>query len=100
MTLTNNNLKLLGSNWSPPKWMKTNNQEYGIGFLKREYYQTWADYYVKFLQHYEQQGIKFWGLTTGNEPTVSIVIENVKLPALTWDYDGMVLIDLCFINDL
>ena len=33
-----------------------------------KYHKTWANYYVKFLQEYEKQGIKVWALTTGNEP--------------------------------
>lgn len=87
--LSNEQLKLVGSAWSPPKWMKTNNEFYGIGFLYEYYYQTWANYYVKFLQEYEKAGIPFWGLTTGNEPTVSI-ITNAKINSLAWNFDGMV----------
>ncbi|GLV40112.1 Glucocerebrosidase 1a [Carabus blaptoides fortunei] len=82
-TLTNGKLKLFGSAWSPPIWMKTNNAISGIGFLKPEYYQTWANYHVKFLEGYENEGIKFWGLTTGNEPTTAYV-PFVKLNSLAW----------------
>lgn len=66
------NLKLFGSAWAPPAWMKTSDDIAIKGGLKGhvggEYYQAWADYHVKFLDAYRKQGIEFWGLTTGNEP--------------------------------
>lgn len=40
-------LLLLGSAWTAPPWMKTNNDYTGFGFLKQEHYQTWADYHLK-----------------------------------------------------
>lgn len=62
-------LKLFGSAWSAPPWMKTNNDFVGQGFLKTEYYQLWADYHVRFLEEYLANGIPIQGLTTQNEPT-------------------------------
>ena len=38
------------------------------GKLLPQYRQAWADYYVKFIKTYEQQGIPIWGLTVQNEP--------------------------------
>ena len=52
--------------------MKTNEEYAGTGFLKPEMYQVWADYFRKFLDVYEDQGIDFWGITTGNEPSLAI----------------------------
>ncbi len=34
----------------------------------RQYYQAWANYYVKFIQAYEKEKIPVWGLTIQNEP--------------------------------
>ncbi|KAI1301596.1 Lysosomal acid glucosylceramidase [Halotydeus destructor] len=66
-------IKLFASAWSAPAWMKTNNDAIGLGWLIGKaggrYYKLWAKYYVKFLEAYEANGITFWGLTTGNEPT-------------------------------
>jgi len=56
------------SPWSPPAWMKTNNSMLQGGKLKPEYRQSWADYYVRFIQAYEKEGIPIWGLTVQNEP--------------------------------
>jgi glucosylceramidase len=62
------NFKLLASPWSPPAWMKTNNHMLRGGKLKPEYYQSWADFYVKFIESYGAEGIPVWGLTIQNEP--------------------------------
>lgn len=60
--------RLLISPWSPPAWMKTNNHMLQGGKLKPEYYQTWANYYVKFIEAYKNAGIPTWALTIQNEP--------------------------------
>lgn len=49
--------------------MKTNHNITGsLGFLIDEYYQLWADYYLKFFNAYAENNITFWGVTTQNEP--------------------------------
>lgn len=61
-------LRLLASPWSPPAWMKTNGQMNHGGKLKPEYRQAWANYLVRYLQEYEQEGLTIWGITVQNEP--------------------------------
>ncbi len=61
-------LKLFASPWSPPAFMKTNNNMLQGGKLKPEYYQSWALYYIKFIEAYKKEGIPIWGLTVQNEP--------------------------------
>ena len=61
-------LTLFCSPWSPPAWMKTNNDILHGGKLKKDYYQTWANYYVKFIKAYDAEGIPIWGTTIQNEP--------------------------------
>lgn len=56
------------SPWSPPAWMKSNKSMLKGGRLLDEYYQPWANYYVKFIQEYEKRGMPVWGLTIQNEP--------------------------------
>jgi len=56
------------SPWSPPAWMKSNNNMLKGGRLLDKYYQVWANYYVKFIQEYEKRNIPVWGLTIQNEP--------------------------------
>lgn len=89
MELTNNEIKFFGSAWSPPAWMKTNNQLSGMGFLLQKHYSTWANYYVKFLKEYKKNGIKFWGLTTANEPTVAVVF-SALINSLVWSFPDFV----------
>lgn len=62
------NLQLFASPWSPPAWMKDNKNMLQGGKLLPGYYQSWADYYIRFFQEYARQGIAFWGLTVQNEP--------------------------------
>jgi glucosylceramidase len=61
-------LTLYVSPWSPPAWMKDNNDMLHGGKLKPEYNQTWSNYFVKFIKTYEKIGIPIWGLTVQNEP--------------------------------
>ncbi len=61
-------LTLFASPWSPPGWMKDNNDILHGGKLKPEFYQSWANYYTKFIKAYEQNGIPIWGITIQNEP--------------------------------
>lgn len=61
-------LTLYASPWSPPAWMKDNNSMLQGGKLKPEYYQSWANYYAKFIKAYEKEGIPVWGLSVQNEP--------------------------------
>ena len=61
-------LTLFASPWSPPAWMKDNNNMLKGGKLLPKYYQSWADYYVKFVKAYEAEGIPVWGLSVQNEP--------------------------------
>lgn len=56
------------SPWSPPAWMKSNNNMLKGGQLLKEYYPNWANYYVKFIKEYEKRGIPVWGLSVQNEP--------------------------------
>lgn len=61
-------LTLYVSPWSPPAFMKSNNNMLQGGKLLPEYYQSWANYYVKFIKAYEALGMPIWGLTVQNEP--------------------------------
>jgi len=61
-------LTLFASPWSPPGWMKDNNDVLHGGKLKPEYMQSWANFFVKFINAYQKQGIPVWGVTVQNEP--------------------------------
>src|SRR5690348_15313111 len=61
-------LTLFASPWSPPAFMKTNNDMLHGGKLKTEFRQAWANYFAKFIRAYEREGIPIWGVTVQNEP--------------------------------
>lgn len=60
-------IKIMGSPWSPPTWMKTNQNSKG-GSLKPEYYDTYAKYFVKYVQAMASEGITIDAITVQNEP--------------------------------
>src|SRR5258705_1218909 len=61
-------LNIFGSPWSPPAFMKDNNDMLHGGKLKAEFYQSWANYYTKFIKAYQKEGIPIWGISIQNEP--------------------------------
>ncbi|MCB0569506.1 MAG: glycoside hydrolase family 30 protein [Phaeodactylibacter sp.] len=61
-------LTIFASPWSPPAWMKDNNDMLHGGKLLPEYRQAWANYFVKFVNAYEKAGIPIWGVSVQNEP--------------------------------
>ncbi|MCD6482264.1 MAG: glycoside hydrolase family 30 protein [Candidatus Izimaplasma sp.] len=62
------NISLLASPWSPPAFMKDNNSMIFGGKLLPKYYNSWARYYVRFIEEYRKQGLDVWGITIQNEP--------------------------------
>jgi glucosylceramidase len=63
----NPDIRILGSPWSPPVWMKTNGSSIG-GSLLPEYYESYAQYFVKYVQGMAVEGITIDAITVQNEP--------------------------------
>lgn len=63
----NPDIKLMASPWSPPAWMKDNNDTRG-GQLLEEYEPAYACYLVKYLEEMQNLGINIDALTIQNEP--------------------------------
>lgn len=63
----NPQIKIMGSPWTPPLWMKNNNYSIG-GSLQPKYYQVYADYLVKYVKEMASEGIVIDALTIQNEP--------------------------------
>jgi glucosylceramidase len=68
LAATRGKLNIFASPWSPPAFMKDNNDMLHGGRLKPEFYQSWANYYARFIRAYQREGIPIWGLTIQNEP--------------------------------
>ncbi|MBO5369660.1 MAG: hypothetical protein J6B23_03165 [Clostridia bacterium] len=73
-------LFLFASPWSPPGWMKTGGSMCG-GFMRNEYVKCYAEYIIKFLKAYEENGIRISALTPQNEPNTQ---QYGYMPACIW----------------
>ena len=60
-------IKIMGSPWSPPVWMKDNGNSKG-GSLLPKYYNVYAQYFVKYIQVMKENGITIDAITPQNEP--------------------------------
>jgi glucosylceramidase len=74
-------VKILGSPWSAPAWMKTNNNVRG-GALKEECYPAYAQYLVKYIQEMKKEGIEIDAITIQNEP-----LNSKNTPSMQWFVD-------------
>jgi glucosylceramidase len=72
------NIKLLGSPWSAPAWMKTSNNPRS-GNLKEDCYPVYALYLVKYIQEMKKEGINLDAITIQNEP-----LNNKNTPSMQW----------------
>ncbi len=74
----NPDIKILGSPWSAPGWMKTNNNVRG-GSLKKECYDVYARYFVRYIQAMKKEGITIDAITIQNEP-----LNSKNTPSMRW----------------
>lgn len=80
----NSDIKVISSVWSPPLWMKTKYEwtttpedgnlntpatESNTAMLKRDCYDVFANYLVKYIQAYVAEGIPITSIVPQNEPT-------------------------------
>ncbi len=63
----NPNLRIIGSPWSPPGWMKTSGSTIE-GTLLPSAFAPLAKYFVKYVQAYEASGLPVFAVTPQNEP--------------------------------
>lgn len=68
-------LKIMGSPWTCPKWMKVKSLEEPVPFdswtsgqLNPAYYQDYAAYFVKWIEAMQAAGIPIYSITLQNEP--------------------------------
>jgi glucosylceramidase len=66
----NPNIKVVALPWSPPAWMKSTQTMNG-GNMNPAYFPSLAQYFVDFVQAYQQQGIPIYALSVQNEPLYS-----------------------------
>ena len=77
----NPEIKLFASPWTPPGWMKTGGSSCG-GHMRKKYISCYADYFVKYLKAYKENGIDIIAVTPQNEPETH---QNGAMPACIWN---------------
>ncbi len=73
-------LYIFASPWSPPGWMKTG-ENIGGGYMRNEFIDCYAEYIIKFIKAYAENGIKISAITPQNEPETT---ESGTMPACNW----------------
>lgn len=63
-----NPINLMCTPWSPPAFMKENNDVNHGGHLKKEYYESWAKYMTKYILGMKNAGIEISMVSIQNEP--------------------------------
>ena len=76
-------LKVMGTPWTAPAWMKDNGAS-DLGFLQAQFYATYAQYFVKYIQAYAAQGVAIDYVTAQNEPTCC-----AGYPSMQWNGSGV-----------
>lgn len=79
----NPSLTVMASPWTAPAWMKDSGSLNG-GWLKAENYGAYANYFVKYLQAYKDQGVNVSYVTAQNEPTCCS-----GYPSMSWNASGL-----------
>jgi glucosylceramidase len=74
---------VMASPWSAPPWMKDNNA-YSQGYLQAQYYGAYAQYFVKYIQGYQAQGVPIRYVTEQNEPGCC-----AGYPSMQWTASGL-----------
>ena len=71
----NPDLKIMAAPWTCPKWMKIKSLSNPVGYdswtsgsLNPEHYETYAQYFVRFVQAFAAEGIPIYAVTPQNEP--------------------------------
>lgn len=63
----NPEIKIMGSPWSAPAWMKTNESAIG-GSLRQEYFEAYSTYFVRYIEEMQKNNIHIDAITVQNEP--------------------------------
>ena len=83
----NPKVKVLACSWTAPTWMKSGAAWYNSyvdGTLKTDYYNLYADYFIKYLEAMAAWGIPVWGISVQNEP-----LNGSNDPSMKWTKETM-----------
>ncbi len=68
LTASGGRMHLMLTSWSPPAWMKDNNDMNNGGRLLDGYENLWARYMVRFMKEMRSRGVPLWCVSVQNEP--------------------------------
>jgi O-glycosyl hydrolase len=74
---------VIASPWTPPAYMKTNNNIVG-GKLDTAYYDDYAKHLLRFANYMADNGAPLFGISLQNEPDISVTYESCD-----WSADDM-----------
>ena len=77
----NPHIFIMASPWSPPVWMKTN-EKIKAGSLKKECYDVYSGYLVKYIQEMKKEGITIDAITLQNEPVNANNTPSMRMNAI------------------
>lgn len=77
---TNPELFYFSFPWSPPAWIKAGNSLLG-GFMRKHYFNAYAQYFVRFLRSYAVDGVKIDAVTIQNEVDTD---QDGRMPQAQW----------------
>lgn len=82
----NPDIKLFLAPWTAPLWMKTEYEWLGTAnaSLRRDCYNAYANYLVKCIQGYEEQGVPVYSISVQNEPFSSL-----DWPGMMWNWEQL-----------
>jgi len=83
----NPDIKLFLAPWTAPLWMKTEyewNTAVKMTKLRRDCYDVYADYLVKCIQGYEEQGVPVYAFSVQNEPLII-----TDWPSMYWEWEQL-----------
>lgn len=85
-------LRVKGVPWSAPGWMKDNGRMDQMGWLKSEYYGTYAQYLVKYIQSYQAAGVPVNYVSLQNEPNCCQAGNPTAMsyPGMSWNASGLI----------
>lgn len=75
----NPDLKIMGTPWSAPAWMKDNNNLRNGGSLQSSFYASYALYFVRYVEAMADAGIPIHAITMQNEPLVATAYPSMEV---------------------
>jgi len=93
LSASKGSLNLFASPWSPPAWLKINNDmidsAHPQGLIQSDAAgAAYANYFVRFIKAMANAGVPLWGVTLQNEPLIVMKPTGHRYEACAWTADS------------